>query len=310
MDLKQLEYFVRVAELGSFTRASILLSVAQPALSKQIRGLELELRQTLFNRNGRGISLTEEGALLLAHARGIVAQVERARQELRESRGSPLGKVVIATPAITGRALMSGFVTEFRQRFPRASLEIIEGKSRIIREWLLMGRIDIGILYDAPVSQHLELTPLRNDDLLLVSLAAKAVAPKTAPVPFRDLAKFPLILPGRSHTIRRLVESSAAKAGIKLNVVLEVEGAAFILELVQLGHGCTMLPDFSLSRASFPRRLQTNEVAAPRIRRALKMAVCLQRPVARVTRETARLLQKHLGPGSPYFSEPEKPRAA
>src|SRR6188768_2216216 len=87
MDLKQLEYFVRVAELGSFTRAAIELDVAQPALSRQVRLLEVELRQNLLVRNGRGAVPTEAGKLLLDHSRGILHQVERAREELGRIRG-------------------------------------------------------------------------------------------------------------------------------------------------------------------------------------------------------------------------------
>ena len=75
MDLKQLEYFVRVAELGSFTRASSVLDIAQPALSRQVRLLEVELRQNLLLRNGRGVTTTEAGKLLLEHGRGILHQV-------------------------------------------------------------------------------------------------------------------------------------------------------------------------------------------------------------------------------------------
>ena len=302
MDLKQLEYFLRVAELGSFTRASIMLSVAQPALSKQIRRLEVELRQTLFNRNGRGITLTEEGALLLDHARGIVEQVQRARNALSDMKASPFGRVVIATPPITGKALMAGFIGAFREKFPRASLELIEGKSRIINEWLLMGRIDIGILYDPTVSPLLELFPLRHHELSLISLAGKSGFPKGKPVQFRELAGVPLILPSHSHTTRTLVEAAAVKAGIELEVVLEIEGASFILELVQMGHGCTMLPDFSMSRSGSSRKLQLNEVVNPRIRRALKTAVSAQRPATRLVRETVKLIQHYLGAGSPYFS--------
>jgi LysR family transcriptional regulator, nitrogen assimilation regulatory protein len=88
MDLAQMEYFVRVAELSSFTRAAIVLDVAQPALSRQIRLLEVELRQTLLMRNGRGVTLTPAGQVLLEHCRGILHQVERAREELDRVRGA------------------------------------------------------------------------------------------------------------------------------------------------------------------------------------------------------------------------------
>ena len=88
MDLKQLEYFIRVAELGGFTRASIALDIAQPALSRQVRQLEVELGHTLLIRNGRGVTLTESGKQLLEHARGILYQVSRTREELGRVSGS------------------------------------------------------------------------------------------------------------------------------------------------------------------------------------------------------------------------------
>ena len=95
MDLKQLEYFVRVAELGSFTRAALALNVAQPALSRHVRLLEVELRQSLLVRNGRGATPTEAGQLLLEHGRGILHQVERAREELGRVRSGLSGRVAL-----------------------------------------------------------------------------------------------------------------------------------------------------------------------------------------------------------------------
>ena len=94
MDLKQIEYFVRAAELGSFTRASVVLDIAQPALSRQVRLLEVELRQNLLVRNGRGATPTEAGKLLLEHGRGILHQVERAREELGLATWTPLAAAI------------------------------------------------------------------------------------------------------------------------------------------------------------------------------------------------------------------------
>ena len=103
MDLKQLGYFAHVAELGSFTKAAALLSVAQSALSHQVRQLEVELKQTLLIRNGRGVAPTDAGKRLLGHARGILMQVERARDDLAESRGAPVGNVAGVRTAVRTR---------------------------------------------------------------------------------------------------------------------------------------------------------------------------------------------------------------
>jgi len=147
MDLKQLEYFVHVAEFGSFTRSSRYLKVAQPALSRQVRALEVELRQTLFKRNGRGVTLTEPGQRLLEHARGIVQQVQRARLDLEQQRGALSGRLVIGLPPSVSRVLTGPLVRAFRERFPNAAFSIVEGLSDHLMERLAVGRVDFALVY-------------------------------------------------------------------------------------------------------------------------------------------------------------------
>ena len=168
MDLKQLEYFVRVAELGSFTRAAIALDVAQPALSRQVRLLEVELRQSLLLRNGRGATPTEAGKLLLAHGRGILHQVERAREELGRVRGSLAGRVAIGLPPTLARVLTVPLTRAFRQQLPDAQLSISEGLSVVMQEWLLSGRLDIAVLYNAQPAAGIDIAPLLTEELALV----------------------------------------------------------------------------------------------------------------------------------------------
>jgi len=294
MELKQLQYFVKVSQLGSFTRASVTLGIAQPEISRKIRQLEVELHQRLFNRNGRGVSLTDEGAVMLEHCTGILEDTERMRNAVSSARQSPVGKVVVGITASTGRPLATGFITVFRKRFPNASLEIIEGRSRVLHEWVSVGRVDIAIVYDPTPSPLLDIVPLHDIDLLLISNAARTQATKGMPFPFRNLAKLPLILPGKSNSIRMHVESEAQKAGISLNVVLEIEGAGLILEVVQLGHGYSVLPIFAIQRSTFQRRLQINEIVSPRLRRSLKMIVSKQHPGSYLMRETLSLLKQTL----------------
>src|SRR5688500_629205 len=104
MDLSQLECFVRVAEAGGFSKAATTLSLTQPTLSRKVRRLEVELRKNLLLRDGRGVRLTDEGVIFLAHAKGLIEQAERARQEIASYRSSPTGKVIIG---VTGAAASS-----------------------------------------------------------------------------------------------------------------------------------------------------------------------------------------------------------
>ena len=105
IDLKQLEYFVNVVELGGFSRAGRVLGIAQPAISRQVRSLEVELRQNLLLRNGRGATPTEAGKRLLEDARGILQQVDRARREVDETKDAPVGHVVVGLPPTVAQHL-------------------------------------------------------------------------------------------------------------------------------------------------------------------------------------------------------------
>ena len=139
MDLKQLESFVRVAELGSFTRAAIALGVQQPLLSRHVRQLEVELRQNLLDRNGRGVTLTEAGRVLLEHARGILHQVEVAREDLGAVRGSLGGRVSIGLPPSLSRLITVPLSLAFKQKLPGAQLTLTEGFSLQMYEALRSG---------------------------------------------------------------------------------------------------------------------------------------------------------------------------
>jgi LysR family transcriptional regulator, nitrogen assimilation regulatory protein len=249
MDLKQLEYFVRVAELGSFTRASQLLKVAQPALSRQVRALEVELRQNLFARNGRGVTLTEAGRLLLGHGRGILQQVQRARQELDEQRGVAAGALSIGLPPSLSRTHTAPLVEAFRARFPKATLTVVEGLSNYMLEWLQQGRIDCAVVYNAAPAPDVELVPVAEERLHLVAARGKARAPIGAPATLADVAAAELVIPSRPHAIRMRIEGALAEAGLKARVGLEIESVPAILDLVQR-HPLAAVLSLSAIRAS------------------------------------------------------------
>jgi LysR family nitrogen assimilation transcriptional regulator len=233
MDLRQLDYFVHVAELGSFTRAASLLRIAQPALSRQVRALEVELRQNLFDRNGRGVTLTDAGRLLLAHGRGILQQVERARQDLEEQRGGAAGHLAIGLPPSLSRSATTALVEAFRARFPKATLTVVEGLSTFVLEWLVQGRVDIAAVYNATPAPAIELQPVLQEKLYLVSARAKGRALVGRAATLEEVAAHELVIPSRPHAIRMRLETALAESGLKPRVGLEIESVPAILDLVQ-----------------------------------------------------------------------------
>ena len=288
MDFKQLHYFVRVAELGSFTRAADALDVAQPALSRQVRLLEVELRQNLLQRNGRGAVPTEAGALLLEHARGILHQIERAREDLTRLRGGVAGRVALGLPPSVARAMTVPLTHAFRAQLPQARLAITEGLSTGMQEQLIHGRLDIAVLYNAQATAGVELAPLASEELVLVQ--ARATAPHPAqreaePAPpaitLAELAQLPLIIPSRPNAIRMHVDAEMAAGGQAPNVVLEIDGVAAILDLVADGAGCAILSRNAVASAVRPDAFSTRPIQTRRddsLRIALFTAVSALRP--------------------------------
>ncbi len=234
MDLRHLTTFVRVAELGSFTRAARVLQVAQPALSRQVRALETELRQPLFQRTGRGVALTEPGKRLLAHGRGILQQVDRARLDLEDHRGAPVGHLALGLPPSVSRLLTAPLVSSFRERFPKATLTVVEGLSAYVVEWLMQGRVDAAVVYQAPPDPALELQPVAEELLFLVGLAATPrPEPLGPPARLADVAQVSLVIPSRPHSIRMVLETAMAAAGLRPRIAAEVESVPAMLDLVE-----------------------------------------------------------------------------
>jgi LysR family nitrogen assimilation transcriptional regulator len=282
VDLKQLEYFVRVAELGSFTRAAIALDVAQPALSRQVRLLEVELRQSLLTRNGRGAAPTEAGKLLLEHGRGILHQVERAREELGRLRGALAGRVAIGLPPSIAKALTVPLIREFRQRMPEATLSVSEGLTQAMHEALANGRLDIALLYNVGASPDIEVMPLLQETLYLVqrraSAAAAASTKAAKPVSLAEVAAIPLVIPTRPNAIRMLVETEMANHGLRPQVALEIDGVATILDLVEEGAGSAILSRTAVSTSARPQAFALRPIGTPPLQSKLMLAMSSQRP--------------------------------
>ncbi|CAN5239488.1 LysR substrate-binding domain-containing protein [soil metagenome] len=294
IDLKQLKAFATLAEFGSFSRSAGVLGVAQPVLSRQIKALEQELGVELFYRNGRGTVLTEAGKVLNLYAKDLVETVDRAASEVRALKSSPRGTIVIGLPPSVGIVLTVPLVQHFREAFPLISLRVIEGFSGHVLEWLLTGKIDVAVLYNAPRTGSLRAEPLLTDELFLLGPAEGGVLPDAESVPARLLSEIPLILPARPHGLRMLIDSMLGEAGIVPRVEIEVEAMPSTLGLVENGVGYTIL-SYSTAHARVQAgRMRAWRIVEPGITRQLILATSSQRPTTPAMRTLVAMVRQEV----------------
>jgi LysR family nitrogen assimilation transcriptional regulator len=281
-----------VAELGSFSKAAVVLDIAQPALSRQVRSLETELHQQLFLRNGRGVTLTDAGKRLLDHSVAVLQLMAHARDDLGASRNEPIGRVTIGLPPSMGRQLTLPLIDRFKKELPAARLAIVEGLSTHIVEWVTTGRIDIGLVYNPEAQPGLEITPLLQEQLGLVGHAPKGKRKRAAlpPLPMKELSHYPLIVPERIHAMRRLLDTQAALAGIKLDIAWEVSSVPSIIDLVCAGYGYAVLTASGVAASARSGELVTRRLVDPTPVSVLCLAISAHRRPTPLTQHTMRLL--------------------
>ncbi|WP_374568940.1 LysR substrate-binding domain-containing protein [Ideonella sp.] len=290
MNLKQLEYFVSVAELGSFSKAALALDIAQPALSRQVRALEVELRDTLLLRNGRGVTLTEAGQRLFEHSVAILNHVSQARDDMGAQRDEPIGRITIGLPPSIGRQLTLPLIDGFRRQLPKARLAIVEGLSSHIAEWLATGRVDLGLVYNPEAASNLTIQPLLQEPLCLVSAARSAEGKARGTVALKSLARYPLVVPERQHVIRRLIESQATLAGLTLNIAWEVSSIAAIIDLVCAGYGHAVLNASAVVASGRADELLAQPIVEPDLVSVLCLATSAHKRATPLQRHAAQLL--------------------
>jgi len=290
MDLKQLECFVRVAEFGSFTKAAAVLNISQSVVSRQVRQLEVELQEHLLLRNGRGVLLTASGQRFFEHGKGILRQIQVAREDLREQRNTLSGKVVVGLPPSISRCHTVALVSAFREHFPNCILGIKEGLTHSMREWLLLGRLDFALLFNPGHNAQLQYEHIHSEPLMLIGGQHSDLP---AQVPMKDLGHYPLITPSEPHSLRRLIESEASRHDINLNISLEIDSIPSLLELINLDMGYGILFRSALANSDEKLEgLKMAQIVDPSIQTHLFVATFEQRPLSRLAEQTMALVRE------------------
>lgn len=297
MNQRDLEYFVKVVDAGSFSQAAILLGRPQPALSRHIRDLESDLRIALLYRNGRGVVLTEAGRRLYTRATAILQQISEARTEALALARGGLASATIGMPPSISRTLTAPLARSLYTAYPEMGLRFVDAFNGHLLEWLTDGRLDAAILYGTEATQRLYAEPLLTERMHLIQAAG--AGPSAPTIRACELRHLQLVMPSRQHGLRQQAELWAMRHGIETHVRTECDALASMLQLVMAGMGCTILPATAV-RQEIERGLVTASlIVEPAFSRQLVLATPVNRPTAadlvRIIKRQVRAFDAELG---------------
>jgi LysR family hydrogen peroxide-inducible transcriptional activator len=245
MEMHQLRYFSRVAELGNVTRAAEACHVSQPSLSQQIAKLERELGQPLLERLGRGVRLTEAGKLFKRYTDQILSLTEDARTRVADDPDS--GRIVLAAIPTVAPYYLPGLLTRFAKDCPKARVEIVEETTQNILRLLAEGEVDLAILALPIQAEHVHTRALFSEELLAVLPSRHSLAKKPK-VSLKDLVAEPFVVLNEAHCLTGSTLSFCARHAASPLLTAKSHQLLTVLELVRLGQGVSLIPAMAVPR--------------------------------------------------------------
>jgi len=243
MDLRRLEIFAKVAELGSFSRAAQASSLTQPTVSEHVRALEDELGVQLLDRLGRGASTTRAGQLLLGYAQRILALSREARQAIDQFQGRLSGELIVGGSTIPGEYVLPAVIGQFKAKQADISIVLLIGDSRQVSDWVDDGRVELAIVGARPAQRTLEARELMEDELVVVVPAEHGWA-KRDTVTLAEVQREPMVVRERGSGSREALERALDEAGTGLadfRVVGEMGSTQAIKQAVRAGLGISLI---------------------------------------------------------------------
>jgi DNA-binding transcriptional LysR family regulator len=243
MDLRRLEVFAKVAELGSFSRAAEALYLTQPTVSEHVRALEDELGVQLLDRLGRGATPTRAGQLLLGYARRMLGLAREAQQALDQFQGRMSGELVIGGSTIPGEYVLPALLGAFKAKYPEISVSLLIGDSRQVGEWVEQGRVEVAVIGAPPASRALTARALMPDELVIVVPAGHAWTTRKT-VSLDELRREPMVVRERGSGSRQAIEHVLSEANLSLaafRIVGEMGSTQAIKQAVRAGVGIALI---------------------------------------------------------------------
>lgn len=247
IDLRGLRNFVAVASAGSISRAAENQHIAQPALSTQIKLIEDDLGVRLFERNSRGVRLTSAGELYLSHVIDILKRVDIATEDVREAIKNPSGRVALGLSQSLAKFLTVPLVGEIVKRWPLIHFQMIEMSTGYIPDQIVKGHLDLGLTFGIDEGVGISYSHLLDEELVFatsptqLALLIDSRVIDSNSITFQAMKKFNLILPTRTHSLRKRIDGYLDREAEKLNVIAEVNTIPQLMELTAANVGSTIL---------------------------------------------------------------------
>lgn len=303
LKLKQISYFITLADYGSISAAANALNMAQPSLSENIAKLERQLDVQLAIRGSRGVQMTEAGMLLVDRGRDIIASVDSLISELRLLNGEPRGPVSIALPPSLSIFLSVPLLETMHSEYPEIRVHVAEAMSGDILEWVANDRVDVGCVYEISDSTPFSFEPLLTEELFLVAardnwddeFGTDGVA-KTS-IQAAQLKDLPLVLTSPTHGARKLQEKFARAGGFDLNVVAAIDSLPHIVEMVSRASAYSILSHGAVTKEVASGAIGLIRISDPALTRTAYMVRKRSRPVSRasaVTEDTLTAILREL----------------
>lgn len=279
MNLRRLKYFVKIVDIGSMTQAADVLHIAQPALSQQLVTLEAEMQQQLLIRTKRGVTPTEAGKVLYAHAQLILRQCEQALSDVTSSSEALTGNVSVGlAPGTAASSLAVPLLKRVRELHPGITLYLNENYGVTLSELIMSGRMDMAVLYGGREIHGLSFIPLLRETLYLVSADDKLAG--RGQIPLARVAEMDLLLPRQYNIVRRLVDEAFARQDLTPNVIAEVESATTLRSAVAERFAATILPESAALAVGAQSGVHLSRIVEPTIEAPLTLCLSAHLPLS------------------------------
>jgi LysR family nitrogen assimilation transcriptional regulator len=271
VNLRALRYFVAIADAGSLTAAAAALSIAQPALTRQLRELEADLGVQLLQRTPRGVLLTQAGVTLYESAQRMLAEAARVRQQLANRQDTSTATVVLGASPTLARVLLPNLFESCQRSLAGVKLRAREAFTPALLDWLERGMVDMAIVTNPEAGRQLTLHPLLGEPLALVSHVSLKLDPV---ISISQLARIPLLM---TSLHRSIVERQLLPVGGQLMVQSEIDSVDSIRELVQQGQWATIMPVSVFKEPRTAKTIQMSEISGVQLNRLLVLATRVER---------------------------------